>query len=384
MLTIDNFIRNQREAILYSTEIQKFGDDPYMAANDKAVLVELLGKVSRYAIDKIKMECAKRTKSTKPNINCTCPVRINFNIPCKHLLVNQSVISLSSVPARWHLNEKQSEPTQDQLTKLVNNVTSIPALKELNEPAPLKSSKGRPKGTKRLPLAIELKEKTIAAHEKAEKKRKKKTIEENRVKKIKLTVNNGVGQSNINKCDEEDDQESVIFDERASSIPADLPPSVVINGISVDGLLDKKFVNTVWDVKGDGHAPITEYTESIAAVVGKTFSTNSILVTYSISNNSLTTTTPDCAQIAADAFLTPIAIYTGTGRFAQLFLPIGFNVPDILPKPIIMQLVRRNHFVLIQLHDNLSDFILPPLNAAHKIACTVLEHDDHWATQFNS
>ncbi|KAI8138819.1 hypothetical protein BJV82DRAFT_582471 [Fennellomyces sp. T-0311] len=456
MLTIDNFIRNQREAILYSTERQKFGNDPYMAANDKAALAELQGKVSQYAIDKIKIECAKRTKNTKPNANCTCPVRINFNIPCKHQLLDQSVISLSSVPARWHLSEKQSELAQDvtysneeekidvtktdlaikrtvyafeqaliklqddqqrmtifdQLTKLLNNISSLPALKELNEPIPLKATRGRPKGTKRLPLAIELKEKEIAAHEKAEKKRQRKATEEKKVKKIKLIVHHGSGQDNIDKCDEESDNASVIFDDSASNIPSDLPLSVVINGISVDGLLEKEFVKTVWNVEMDGHCGFRCIAQHIFGDQNewpsiKLSMKSTLLARHRVYSNSpflyntkellnilsfmmdicpsqYWFTTPDCAQIAADAFATPIAIYTGTGRFAQLFLPVGIDVPEVLPKPIIMQLVNGNHFVLIELHDDIADFKLPSLNAQHKIACSLLELDDHWTSRFNA
>lgn len=32
---------------------------------------------------------------------------------------------------------------------------------------------------------------------------------------------------------------------------------------------------------------------------------------------------PDCAQIAADTFNTPIAVYSGTGSNPQTFLPLG-------------------------------------------------------------
>lgn len=66
---------------------------------------------------------------------------------------------------------------------------------------------------------------------------------------------------------------------------------------------------------------------------------------------------PDCAQLLADMLSVPVAVYTGTGRNSQLFLPIE-KEPSPIIAPIVLQLINNNYFVLISVKRH--NFPWPP------------------------
>lgn len=89
-----------------STEKERFGRDPFLVEGHKARLAQLLGKVSQFAIDKIKNELdrLKNEGSPSPSKECSCGVKFNFALPCRHQLLGDGEIPLSSISPRWLLN----------------------------------------------------------------------------------------------------------------------------------------------------------------------------------------------------------------------------------------------------------------------------------------
>ena len=72
------------------------GHDHFMPEDVKEKLNHLIHKVSRYAVDKIKKELvnlSKRTMDDDALSNtrdteapaCSCKIRINYGIPCRHI-----------------------------------------------------------------------------------------------------------------------------------------------------------------------------------------------------------------------------------------------------------------------------------------------------------
>lgn len=90
--------------------------DHFMPDEVKEKLQHLIGKVSQYAVDKIKKELVKVGKEDntdapiKPNegdsqsLACNCKIRVNFGIPCYHILPTTVPIPLSLLHPRWHLS----------------------------------------------------------------------------------------------------------------------------------------------------------------------------------------------------------------------------------------------------------------------------------------
>lgn len=64
--------------------------------------VNLKNKVARFAMDKIRESLgfgiARQKKSEE---NCDCEIRINYGIPCFHILLKYDIIPLSIVSDRW-------------------------------------------------------------------------------------------------------------------------------------------------------------------------------------------------------------------------------------------------------------------------------------------
>ncbi|CAG8591471.1 17950_t:CDS:1, partial [Cetraspora pellucida] len=69
--------------------------------------------------------------------------------------------------------------------------------------------------------------------------------------------------------------------------------------------------------------------------------------------------TPECAQLASDAFNVPVAVFCENSASSLLFLPFDQR-PGCYKKPIILQ-HEHSHFVLIKLKPN-RDIQVPPIN----------------------
>jgi hypothetical protein len=74
-----------------------------MTATDKARLALLMPKITSFALQKIKQESTYCATSDLKS-DCDCKVKVNFNLPCRHVLPRFGPIPLSVVAKRWHLD----------------------------------------------------------------------------------------------------------------------------------------------------------------------------------------------------------------------------------------------------------------------------------------
>ncbi|CAG8540275.1 8787_t:CDS:1 [Cetraspora pellucida] len=76
--------------------------DPFIC-NDKRFEL-LLGKISRWAIDRIKKEVCEIDENKNVNNNsCNCSLRLNYKLPCRHIILPTGPVPLNLVHKRWHL-----------------------------------------------------------------------------------------------------------------------------------------------------------------------------------------------------------------------------------------------------------------------------------------
>lgn len=81
------------------------GHDHFMPDDVKKKLQHLTNRVSRYAVDKIKKELANDEKeSSSESSACNCSIRVNFGIPCRHVLPLNELVPLSLLHERWLLD----------------------------------------------------------------------------------------------------------------------------------------------------------------------------------------------------------------------------------------------------------------------------------------
>ncbi|CAG8604064.1 12325_t:CDS:2, partial [Racocetra fulgida] len=173
--------------LLLQYENESMNIDPLLTWDDKNRLKPLLGKVSQFALNKIKSELLSVTMYKA----CLCELRVNYNIPCQHMLPLKGPVELSVISKRWLLSSGQNQinsnylmkdlslidldnsllksrlykietqymnfPDEQQrsiLLQKLDNVLAVPETKlsEIKIPEQI-TGKGRPSGTKRLPIA---------------------------------------------------------------------------------------------------------------------------------------------------------------------------------------------------------------------------------------
>ncbi|CAG8782696.1 8554_t:CDS:2, partial [Racocetra persica] len=129
--SLDRWLHLHCEESSLQKENESIGIDPLLVHNDKNRLAPLLGKVAQFALNKIKNELLKTTTYTV----CLCNLCVNYNIPCKHILPAKGSVMLSTIPERWLLF-----PDQDQLdpNSQVQNLTDL-ALSNSDKFSSLKS-----------------------------------------------------------------------------------------------------------------------------------------------------------------------------------------------------------------------------------------------------
>lgn len=81
-------------------------------------LKDLTKKVSMFAIDKIHVELKdvqKRKTYTKEELeNCNCGVRVNYSLPCRHILWSKGgtrYVDKSWIHKRWYLQDASGKST---------------------------------------------------------------------------------------------------------------------------------------------------------------------------------------------------------------------------------------------------------------------------------
>ncbi|CAG8497552.1 25207_t:CDS:2 [Cetraspora pellucida] len=73
--------------------------------NEQKEAIALVGKISRWAIDRIKKEICEAQENYDNTINsiCNCSLRLNFKLPCCHIIPSTGPIPLSIIHPRWLL-----------------------------------------------------------------------------------------------------------------------------------------------------------------------------------------------------------------------------------------------------------------------------------------
>jgi hypothetical protein len=79
---------------------------------------ELRGKVVRFALDKIRRSVSMGISRQRDIVNevCNCENRINYDLPCYHILTQHDIIPFSSISNRWRIDLTQYD------TGNINNV----------------------------------------------------------------------------------------------------------------------------------------------------------------------------------------------------------------------------------------------------------------------
>ncbi|CAG8728083.1 20039_t:CDS:2, partial [Racocetra fulgida] len=187
--SLDRWIRLHYEELSLQYENESVNIDPLLTWDDKNRLKPLLGRVAQFALNKIKNELLSITTYQA----CLCESRINYNIPCRHILPLNGPVMLSIIPKRCllfpdqvqvdsnylmkdlsstgfdnfslksrlykietrYMNFLDEQQKSDLLSKL-DGILEVPEVKlsEIKIPEQI-TGKGRPCGTKRLPIALE-------------------------------------------------------------------------------------------------------------------------------------------------------------------------------------------------------------------------------------
>ncbi|CAG8732243.1 28528_t:CDS:2 [Dentiscutata erythropus] len=80
--------------------------DPFILNNMR--FEQLVGKISRWAIDRIKREiCEAEENNDTNNSVCMYSLRLNFKLPCRHIILSTGLIPLSIIYPRWLLKHDQ-------------------------------------------------------------------------------------------------------------------------------------------------------------------------------------------------------------------------------------------------------------------------------------
>lgn len=186
---IDQRMRIQHLKAAIQVGVNKVACDPFTLRDPRFSII--IGSVSTYAIDKIKrMLAAAEEKSVicESTKTCQCLIRINYKLPCYHIVPKEGVIPLNIIDKRWHLNRPDikclprpaldSPANNPELYKLflraeeifhqlpddtsmraeflarINQVILMPLSKPVKAPN-VAISKGRPSKTKREKLMSE-------------------------------------------------------------------------------------------------------------------------------------------------------------------------------------------------------------------------------------
>ncbi|CAG8544874.1 18826_t:CDS:2 [Gigaspora margarita] len=211
---IDQTMRLQHLKASMRLGSNKVAVDPFTLRNPK--FSELIGNISIWAIDNIKrtLQKMKENPTENKNIkNCECPVKINYKLPCPHVIPMDSLIPLSIIHKRWLLERSDiiieipklvavdSEfydtfiKAEENFQKLPDNASKIDFITKLYQvinvplPEPIKLlQKTVPKGshsnTKRELLLSERQDATAAKKKKKTRKYheiQKKTMQQQRV-----------------------------------------------------------------------------------------------------------------------------------------------------------------------------------------------------------
>ncbi|KAF7720585.1 hypothetical protein EC973_007278, partial [Apophysomyces ossiformis] len=90
-----------------------------------ACLHEITQKISRFTLEKIAAKLDFYLSADKTS-ECSCAMKLIYNLPCRHILPAWGPIPLDSVPRRWHLFPlKESEAPLDETVAQTASETAL-------------------------------------------------------------------------------------------------------------------------------------------------------------------------------------------------------------------------------------------------------------------
>ncbi|CAG8844811.1 15738_t:CDS:2, partial [Gigaspora margarita] len=99
---IDQVMRLQHLKAAIRMGSNKVAIDPFTLRNP--IFSELIGKVSTWAINQLKRTIQKKKDTNNNNIeDCECLIKINYKLPCQHIIPAHGPIPLSIINKRWLL-----------------------------------------------------------------------------------------------------------------------------------------------------------------------------------------------------------------------------------------------------------------------------------------
>ncbi|CAG8638293.1 2982_t:CDS:1, partial [Scutellospora calospora] len=89
---------------------------------------------------------------------------------------------------------------------------------------------------------------------------------------------------------------------------------------------------------------------------------------------------PDCAQLAANTFSVPIAIFDEINEQSMLFFPL--EMPPVHRRnPIILHFINENHIIYISMK-SYAKVNWPVVNVQHIPICRKYGLEDYWSKLF--
>ncbi|CAG8830884.1 20610_t:CDS:2, partial [Gigaspora margarita] len=312
--SLDRWLRLHYEELLLQYENESINVDPLLTWDDKNRLKQLLGKVSQFALNKIKNELLSVTTYKA----CLCELRVNYNIPCRHILPLKGPIELYIIPKRWLLLSDQNQIDSNDLIEDISSIEfdnsslNVPETKlsEIKIPEKI-TGRGRPSGTKRLPIAIE----------KMDAVKKKKKVD-------KRPLNSRIPANDIDQIYNPKSDDNCGFRALAIAIRGNKENWVLVK-LAMNGQLNKR-MEIYKDWLGYNINSLKRILESRASPC----------------SSSLWFLSPDCAQLAADTFLVPIAIFDEKDEQCSMFFPLE-SAPIYRRNPIILHFVNSNHVIYV-------------------------------------
>ncbi|CAG8820214.1 8290_t:CDS:2, partial [Gigaspora margarita] len=366
--SLDRWLRLHHEEYLLQCENESVNIDPLLTRDDKNRLEPLLGKVAQFALNKIKNELLSVTTYKACSVMLSIiPKRwllfpdkdqANYNYIAKDAsstsFDNFSLKSqLYKIEARYvNFPDEQQKST---LLKSLDDILAVPETKlsemKISEKI---TGKGRPSGTKRLPTALE--------HMEAENKKMK--IWNAKKKQIK----NVDSLQNVSRLNIEDQ----ICNPKSDGNCGFRALAIAIRGNEDNWNLVKLAMNGQLNKRLEVYKHWLGYDVDLLRWILES--------RESPCSSSLWFLSPDCAQLAADTFSLPIAIFNEDNERSMMFFPLE-SAPMHRKNPIILHFMNENHIVYVSMKSYVR-VNWPMVNVQHKSICQRYGLEDHWSKLF--
>ncbi|CAG8709325.1 11951_t:CDS:2, partial [Ambispora leptoticha] len=315
-ISLDRWLRLHHEETSLQYEKESIGIDPLLMQDNKDHLRPLLGRVSQFALNKIKCELFNATTYEA----CLCELCVNYNLPCRHLLPIKGPILLSIIPKRWLLFPEQgqldsnniiqnelldnsdNEQQKSSLLEKLDDILAIPEVKLSDIKVPERIiGKGRPSRTKRLPTALEYQEQ-------------------------KLRLNYRIPAKDLDQ----------VYNPLSDGNCGFRALAIAIRGNEENWDLIKLVMNGQLNKRMEVYRDWLGYDIDLLKQILESRD--------SPCQSSLWFLSPDCAQLAANTFSVPIAIFEERDEQSMLFFLL--ETPPIRRRnPIILHFINGNHIV---------------------------------------